>query len=228
MAKADKSRDVEAGTRLPRVEIQEIREKTGLRNNLGESQAPVSSRETAGLKLPGFITSARMPSFRHFLISFTIFAIFAAAYATPALVHTRKHFVASQEEIQFRKLLATISDPALHDALEKYISSKYHPAAGHNDATAGTNQIELAKRQSLNSTITTFTTSSETTTAGPTTSDDTVSSSHLRQKLNLTTSETFNSISVLGALTYAPLLHRQMSHPPHLQVILHNQAAALL
>lgn len=185
MAHTDEKKDLEAGHRLPGIESQYINEKAGLRNSRVESQG-----SAARLKVPAFITSTRMPSFRHFLIFFTIFTVFAVTYASAAVVQVRKHHAPTEDEIQFTKLLATISDdPELHDALEQYISSKYHPGTNGGDntafqflnsdnAAAATRLVELVKRQNSNGTTTTTTTSitdpPETTTSivvPPTTSD---------------------------------------------------------
>ncbi|KFZ20099.1 hypothetical protein V502_03355 [Pseudogymnoascus sp. VKM F-4520 (FW-2644)] len=185
MALTDEKKDLEAGSRLPGIESQYIDEKAGLRNSRVESQG-----SAARLKVPAFITSTRMPSFRHFLIFFTIFTVFAVTYASAAVVQVRKHHAPTEDEIQFTKLLATISDdPELHDALEQYISSKYHPGTNgagntaleflnNNNAAAATRLVELVKRQNSNGTTTTTTTSitdpPETTTSivvPPTTSD---------------------------------------------------------
>ncbi|ELR10204.1 hypothetical protein VC83_02999 [Pseudogymnoascus destructans] len=40
------------------------------------------------MKLPGFITSTRMPSFRHFLIFLTIFTVFAVTCTSAAVGQT--------------------------------------------------------------------------------------------------------------------------------------------
>jgi hypothetical protein len=191
MARTDERKDVESGIRLPGNVSQHIEEKAGLRNSRVESQGSTLSANTARLKLPVFIASSRMPSFRHFLISFMIFAIFAATYASGALVQVRKHHAPTEDEIQFKKLLATISDPTLHDALEQYLLSKYHPGAPaedrpvmqllhHDNEAPATSLIELVKRHNSNGTTTTMTKSitdpPTTTTVGPTATDPPVSS----------------------------------------------------
>lgn len=168
----DEKKDLEAGSRLPGFESQYLDEKAGLRNSRVESQgSALSANTTARLKVPEFITSTRMPSFRHFLILFTIFTVFAVSYASAAVVQVRKHHAPTEDEIRFTKLLATITDdPALHDALEQYILSKYHPGTNGEDNTAfqfvysgnaavATSLVELVKRQASNGTTTTTTTS---------------------------------------------------------------------
>ncbi|KFY97729.1 hypothetical protein V498_01904 [Pseudogymnoascus sp. VKM F-4517 (FW-2822)] len=164
MAHADEKKDLEAGSRLSGIESQYFDEKEGLQNSRVESQG-----SAARLKVPAFITSTRMPSFRNFLICFTIFAVFAVTYASAAVVQVRKHHAPTEDEIQFTKLLATISDDLeLHDALEQYIASKYHPGTNGRDntafqflnsdkAAAATNLVELVKRQNTNGTTTTTT-----------------------------------------------------------------------
>lgn len=162
MAHADEKKDLEAGSRLPGIEYQYFDENEGLQNSRVENQG-----SAARLKVPAFITSTRMPSFRNFLIYFTIFAVLVVTYASAAVVQVRKHHAPTEDEIQFTKLLATISDdPELHDALEQYIASKYHPGTSGGDntafqflnsdkAAAATNLVELVKRQNTNGTTTT-------------------------------------------------------------------------
>ncbi|KFY37902.1 hypothetical protein V494_04595 [Pseudogymnoascus sp. VKM F-4513 (FW-928)] len=163
MAHTDEKKDLEAGSRLSGIDIDE---KAGLRNSAVQNQG--SARSTR-LKVPEFIRSSTstMPSFRHFLIYLTIFAVFAVTFTSAATVRVRNHHAPTEDEIQFKKLLATISDPALHDALEQYISSRYHPGAGGQEntvvqvdnAAVATSLAELVRRQSTNGTTTTTTTS---------------------------------------------------------------------
>jgi hypothetical protein len=170
MAHTDEKKDLEAGNRLPGIESQYIDEKSGLPNSRVEAKGSARSATTR-LTLPAFITSTRMPSFRQFLIFFTIFTVFAVTCTTAAVGQVRKHHAPTADEIQFTKLLSTISDdPELHDALEQYIANKYHPGSNGegnkafqflNDekAAAATRLVELVKRQNTNGTTTTTTTS---------------------------------------------------------------------
>lgn len=170
MAHTDEKKDLEAGNRLPGIESQYLDEKSGLRNSRVEATGSALSATTR-LKLPEFITSTRMPSFRHFLIFFTIFTVFAVTFTSAAVGQVRWRHAPTADEIQFTKLLSTISDdPELHDALEQYIASKYHPDknGGPNTAfkflngdkaAAATSLVELVRRQASNGTTTTTTTS---------------------------------------------------------------------
>ncbi|KFY23247.1 hypothetical protein V493_05983 [Pseudogymnoascus sp. VKM F-4281 (FW-2241)] len=191
MAHADEKKDLEAGSQLPGFESQYTDEKAALQNSRVQSQGSALSANTARLKVPAFLTSTRMmPSFRHFLIFLTIFTVCAVTYASAAVVQVRKHHAPTDDEIQFTKLLATISDdPALHDALEQYILSKYHPGTNGQDNTAfqflnsdnaavATSLVELVRRQNTNGTTITTTTSitdppdTTTSTVVPTTTDE--------------------------------------------------------
>ncbi|OBT58631.1 hypothetical protein VE04_01804 [Pseudogymnoascus sp. 24MN13] len=170
MAHTDEKNDLEAGSQLPGIESQYLDEKSGLRNSRVEATGSALSATTR-LKLPAFITSTRMPSFRNFLIFFTIFTVFAVTFTSAAVGQVRRHHAPTADEIQFTKLLSTISDdPELHDALEKYIANKYHPGKKGGDdtafqflnsykAAAATSLVELVKRQNSNGTTTTTTTS---------------------------------------------------------------------
>lgn len=191
MAHADEKKDLEAGDCLSEIESQYTDEKAELQNSRAQSQGSTVSASTARLKVPTIITSARMPSCVQLLKFLTVLAIFAVSFASAATVRVRRHHAPTADEIQFTKLLATITDdPELHDALEQYIASKYHPGTDGQENTAfqflnsekaavATSLIELVKRQNTNGTTTTTTTSitdpPETTTSivVPPTTDDT-------------------------------------------------------
>ncbi|OBT85455.1 hypothetical protein VE02_06162 [Pseudogymnoascus sp. 03VT05] len=170
MAHTDEKKDLEAGNRLPGIESQYIDEKSGLRNSRVEAKGSALS-STTRLKLPAFITSTRMPSFRQFLIFFTIFTVLAVTCTSAAVGQVRKYHAPTADEIQFNKLLSTISDdPELHDALKQYIANKYHPGKNRGANTAfqflnsdkaavATSLVELVKRHNSNGTTTTTTTS---------------------------------------------------------------------
>ncbi|KFY18504.1 hypothetical protein V491_04771 [Pseudogymnoascus sp. VKM F-3775] len=188
MAHTDEKKDLEAGNCLPGIESQYTDEKAGLQNSRVQSQGSTVSASTTRLKV---ITSARMPSCVQLLKFLTILAVFTVSFASAATVRVRKHHAPTADEIQFTKLLATISDdPELHDALEQYIASKYHPGTNGQENTAfqflnsekaavATSLVELVKRQNTNGTTITTTSSitdpPETTTSivVPPTTDDT-------------------------------------------------------
>ncbi|KFX92894.1 hypothetical protein V490_05116 [Pseudogymnoascus sp. VKM F-3557] len=167
MAHTDDEKDLEAGSRLG---SQYIDNKARLQNSPVSSEGSARSANSTRLKVPDLFVATRMPSFRHFLILFTIFTVFAVSYASGAGVQVRKHHAPTDDEIQFTRLLSTISDdPALHDALEQYILRKYHPETKgegktafqfirNENVAAGTNLVEIVKRQT-NGTTTTTTTS---------------------------------------------------------------------
>lgn len=188
MAHTDEKKDLEAGNCLPGIESQYTDEKAGLQNSRVQSQGSTVSASTTRLKV---ITSTRMPSCVQLLKFLTILAVFTVSFASAATVRVRKHHAPTADEIQFTKLLATISDdPELHDALEQYIASKYHPGTNGQENTAfqflnsekaavATSLVELVKRQNTNGTTITTTSSitdlPETTTSivVPPTTDDT-------------------------------------------------------
>lgn len=158
MAYADQKKGLEARVDPSATEFQYIDEKAESQNSRFENPGSGPSENKARLKVPAVLKNSKMPSFRHFLITFTVFVILTITYTSAAAIQSRNGHGTTIDEIRFQELLDTVSDASLHKVLEQYISSKYQPgvyekdrtamqAVHQEDAAVATSLVELAKRQ---------------------------------------------------------------------------------